>query len=38
MADWVKTKGARKSNKFKNIEIFQNMPDSWAKDFEYKKW
>ena len=33
-ADWVKIKGVRKSKKFENIEIFKNMPSSWAKDFD----
>lgn len=37
MADWVKTKGVRRSKKFENIEIFKNMPASWAKDFECQK-
>ena len=33
MAKWVRSKGVCKSKKFKKIEIFKNMPQSWAKDF-----
>ncbi|PKN87434.1 MAG: UDP-glucose 4-epimerase [Chloroflexi bacterium HGW-Chloroflexi-8] len=29
MADWVKEHGARKSSKFKNIEIEKNFPKAW---------
>ncbi|MGH2506901.1 MAG: NAD-dependent epimerase/dehydratase family protein [Ktedonobacteraceae bacterium] len=31
MARWVKSKGARESSTFENIEIWRNMPPSWAK-------
>ncbi len=31
MAGWVKNKGARESSIFENIEIWKNMPPSWAK-------
>jgi UDP-glucose 4-epimerase len=37
MVDWVKINGGRKSNKFDNIEIFKNMPVSWAEDVEHQK-
>ncbi|MBP9866137.1 MAG: NAD-dependent epimerase/dehydratase family protein [Candidatus Omnitrophica bacterium] len=29
MAEWVKQHGAKKSQKFKNIEILENLPASW---------
>ncbi len=29
MADWVQEHGARSSSEFSNIEILQNLPDSW---------
>jgi UDP-glucose 4-epimerase len=29
MVSWAKTVGARKSSKFKNIEIFENIPKVW---------
>lgn len=31
MADWVKAHGARESSVFENIEVFRNLPPSWAK-------
>lgn len=31
MADWVKTRGARESGVFDQIEVFKNMPPSWAR-------
>jgi len=34
MAKWVRSKGTRKSKKFERIEIFKNMPPSWARDFK----
>lgn len=29
MAKWVKKSGAKKSKKFKNIEVLENLPPSW---------
>jgi len=29
MADWVKKHGSRESQKFNNIEVSRNLPDSW---------
>lgn len=29
MASWVNKTGTRASNKFENIEIFENLPESW---------
>jgi hypothetical protein len=29
MAEWVKITGSRSTKKFKNIEIFKNLPPSW---------
>lgn len=34
MAKWAKKVGARRSKKFKNIEIYKNLPSFWKKDFE----
>ncbi|MGA2040537.1 MAG: NAD-dependent epimerase/dehydratase family protein [Bryobacteraceae bacterium] len=30
MAEWVKRRGARESSVFENIEVFKNLPRSWA--------
>ncbi|MBI2617116.1 NAD-dependent epimerase/dehydratase family protein [Candidatus Gottesmanbacteria bacterium] len=30
MTQWVKTEGARKSKRFKNIEIRKNLPQTWG--------
>jgi UDP-glucose 4-epimerase len=30
MAEWVKQRGARESTVFENIEVFKNLPRSWA--------
>ncbi len=32
MADWVKTTGSRKSNKFQGIEITEKLPKIWMED------
>ena len=32
MASWVKKHGARKTPKFKNIEIYEKLPDIWLED------
>jgi len=34
MAEWVKIKGVRRSNKFNHIEIYKNLPPSWANDYK----
>ena len=31
MTEWVKDNGARTSPVFKDIEVFKNLPPSWAK-------
>lgn len=31
MAEWARRVGARQSKQFENIEIFKNLPPSWAK-------
>ncbi|MBN1868957.1 MAG: NAD-dependent epimerase/dehydratase family protein [Candidatus Omnitrophica bacterium] len=33
MAQWAKDIGPRKSKKFENIEIMQNLPERWLEDF-----
>ncbi len=32
MVEWVKTHGARKTPKFKNIEIFEKLPSIWLEE------
>lgn len=32
MAEWVKTSGVRKTQKFDNIEIFEKLPSVWLED------
>jgi UDP-glucose 4-epimerase len=32
MADWAKTVGVKKSDKFEGIEIFENLPKVWLED------
>ncbi len=32
MADWAKTAGTRRSDKFSNIEIMENLPKVWLED------
>ena len=32
MAEWAKTAGSRKSQKFENIEITEKLPKIWLED------
>lgn len=34
MAEWAKISGPRKSKKFENIEILENLPERWLEDFK----
>ncbi|MGO8697126.1 MAG: NAD-dependent epimerase/dehydratase family protein [Limisphaerales bacterium] len=37
MAQWVKSRGARESSVFENIEVMRNLPPSWASASKGKK-